>query len=81
MKYNQQALLNLDLPIFKLLVKSHNQFKKKKNTDISYPKISEFLEEFSKLHNLDEKVYRDLKFSVFNLADLSASDYKEIFLD
>lgn len=81
MKYNQQALLNLDLPIFKLLVKSHNQFKKKKNTDISYPKISEFLEEFSKLHNLDEKVYRDLKFTVFNLADLSASDYKEIFLD
>lgn len=81
MKYHQEALLNLDLPVFKLVIKAHNQFKKNHKTGISYPKVSDFLDEFAKLHSMDDKALKEFKFSVFNLADLSSSDYKEIFID
>lgn len=43
MKYHQLSLLSIDLPLFKLIIKSHNGFKAKTKKGLSYKSIGELI--------------------------------------
>lgn len=76
MKYHQLSLLNIDLVLFKLIIKSHNSFKGHSKKGLSYRSIEELIKLYSDANNLPNNQCDSLKVELIEVSVLSAMEYK-----
>lgn len=81
LKYHQFELLQTDLSLFKLIIKTHNRFRSTGGSGIAYLEIDQILKEYCESKGLGPDKYQELKFELIDKTSLTSSEYKEIFLD
>jgi hypothetical protein len=57
MKYYQLSLFNIDLSLFKLIIKSHNNFRNRTNKGLPYKQINDIIKSYCDANNMS--IYRN----------------------
>jgi hypothetical protein len=66
-------LLNLDLVLFKLIIKTNNRYRADNKKGISFSLINELIEDYSQVNGLTENKCDEIKMEIFDVSVLTSS--------
>lgn len=66
-------LLNLDLVLFKLIIKTNNRYRAENKKGLTFSVINELIEDYSQVNGLSQDKCDEIKMEMFDVSVLNSS--------